>query len=806
MRNVEDIYALTPMQRLMLVHVLRDPTADVLGNRVAYEIRGPLEEASFRRAWEALVDRHAALRTLVLWEGLDEPVQVVRNQVELPFATLDLAGLPATERDNRIDEIWDGDLARPFDLGRPPLMRCTLVRAGPEHHVLLWNIHHLIVDRWSARVLMSDLAAIYGALLAGATPRMDPPVPFRDYVAWLRAQDPAEAERYWRQELEGFTEPTLLADGAGEELDAQTVVVAEDAVGSLLDRASAWRVSPASLLLAAIGLEVARRTARDDVVFGLTVSGRPPDLPGVDAAVGCFVNNVPLRARIPRDRSLREWVREVARGQFRRQRFDHVSPASLRDWASVPAGRPLFDLLVVLNLEPAEDGDWPVDVTPVRATLATAYPLNLAVTADARDLRMVLGHRAGWQDGGELLRGIAASLRTVVEADPAPSMGSLMPHPEPSRAGGPVEVRGSRVVSDEAGLRGAIQGIWKEVLGQAEIGLDDDFFALGGTSLDAVRLFARVESAAGRALPLSTLVETPTVRAMLAALGEPASPDGPVVTLTPGGPEPPLFAVPGIDGRAASLLPLAREMPRSRPFLAFQSRGLDGTDTPLESIEAIAEEYCRAVLAAGHERFHLLGACWGGAVAVEMARRLAAAGRPPASVAVLDPPVLLRQAGSRRPKPLLALVRARARQYGRLLVRGSWSERRRLAGRLATLAGGLVRSRGLPEDAQPDLVRRTVRLANVHAIERYDPPVIEARTRLFITGDRVLGDGADPRLEWLSLIRPRPEVHTVPGSDSGDAITANVIPFGAALSAWLKDVEEAEELGAGTGSGGVERG
>lgn len=808
MRNVDDIYALTPMQRLMLVHALSRPDAGVLGNRVRYAIRGELRADLFRRAWEALVERHAALRTAVLWQDLEQPVQVVRGRVELPFVEIDLSDLPPPEREERLEALWEQEGHHRFDPVRAPLMRCTLARTAEDRHSFLWNVHHLVVDRWSHRILFSDLAELYRALLEERPPRLPPAIGFRSYVAWIRSRDAGTAEAFWRRELAGLGVPTLLSPDAprrrrSAERRALRRRLSGEATAALEARAARWRTPPASLVLGAVALAIARRTGSDDVVFGLTVSGRPPELDGVEEAVGSFVNNVPMRTDVPRETSLSEWVRGIGRAQLERQPYEWVSPASIHDWADLPSWRPLFDLLLVLNLSGAEEPDWPFRMTPERATLAAEYPWTLGVAKAGGCLELALVHDAAAEGPEGVLEHLATALETVVHAPPETLLDDLVPG-RPGPPGGPHAPEGpgpplptvgaagpggTAAPAEGRDLTGILLDIWRETLGVEDLGLDDDFFALGGTSLQAARIFARMERATGRSLPLSTLVRATSVRGLLAALDTPPGPSGPRIAIRSGGPGRPLFVVPGIGGNVVGLLPLARALDTGRPFHAFRSRGLDGREEPLTSLEAIAEDFGSAMGELPEGGFHLLGACWGAAVAFEMASWLRSRGRPPTSLSLLDPAVLLGRADASRPTPLLDLLRSRARLYLDEFREADWAERGRMLGRKAQAAGRALRSGELPRETLTELHGKQVREANRAAIERYRPEPLEVRARVFITGDRELPTPEDPRLEWVSLLRPRPRVLHVPGRDSGEAITTHVGRFAAALRDWLDEAE-----------------
>src|SRR5579871_4914944 len=118
-KNIENIYALSPMQQGILFHALYDPRPGVYRVEVAWTLRGRLDVSAFQRAWQALCDRHAVLRTAFAWERLEKPLQIVRKRVALDVAYHDLSALAADEQGRRVAALQE-ELGRAFDLGRPP--------------------------------------------------------------------------------------------------------------------------------------------------------------------------------------------------------------------------------------------------------------------------------------------------------------------------------------------------------------------------------------------------------------------------------------------------------------------------------------------------------------------------------------------------------------------------------------------------------------------------------------------------------------------------------------------------------------
>jgi thioesterase domain-containing protein len=254
----------------------------------------------------------------------------------------------------------------------------------------------------------------------------------------------------------------------------------------------------------------------------------------------------------------------------------------------------------------------------------------------------------------------------------------------------------------------------------------------------------------------------------------------------------PLYAVPGIGGNVVGLAGLARQLGPDQPFRAFESPGLDGREDPLESIEDIADRYVGELLRQHDSAFHLLGICWGAAVAYEMTRQLSAQGKAPRSLTLMDPAVLLREATLKSSRPETTFLRQRLELYWDEFREGDWTDRGRMLASKAKRAAKVLTGVTL-EQSQTELNQVRVREANKDAITRYAPLPISAHARIFITAEREIGSREDPRYEWVKLIHPRPEVVSISGTDSGDAISpAKVGGFASALRASLDVASEVD--------------
>ncbi len=367
----------------MLFHALAEPGQGLYFNQLVCELRGKLDLGAFTRAWQGAVAAHPVLRTAFVWDDVDEPVQVVLREVDLPLRTEDWRDLPREAREARLTAFLAQDRKDGFDLSRAPLVRLTLLRTEDEAHRLVFSHSHLVLDGWSVPLVLRDVFAQYEGALAGRTPRLSSPRPFRDYIGWLAEHDLSVTETFWRRELAGFHEPTPTGAGQGEGPGRVTRVLhlPADTTTALNAFARRHGLTAHTLVQGAWAMVLGHLSGSEDVVFGTTVSGRPPDLAGVEDMVGLFINTQPVRVRLTPDEPWLAWLRRIQELQVEARQHEHAPLVKVQRWSDVPAGTPLFDTLVVFENYPLDaaltSASRALEVRDVRAVEADHFALTL---------------------------------------------------------------------------------------------------------------------------------------------------------------------------------------------------------------------------------------------------------------------------------------------------------------------------------------------------------------------------------------------------------------------------------------------
>ncbi|MFJ6613304.1 non-ribosomal peptide synthase/polyketide synthase [Streptomyces sp. NPDC091289] len=664
--GVEEVLPLTPLQDGIVVHSLTtDEDRDVYSVCVSLDLAGDVDAERLRAALGTVVSRHPVLRSAIAHEGVSRPVLVVRGRVTVPWRLHDLRG-----RADRLDAVLRAETAVRFGLAEAPLLRAALLRLDDGWRLLVTG-HHAVLDGWSVPVLLGEVLRAYAGDDLGAPPR-----PYRGHLAWLAAQDHEKSAAAWGEALAGVR-PTLVATAHGPAEAAVRLEGVLDAATTerLTDAARDLGVTVNSLVQAAWSVTLRELTGRDDVVFGVTVAGRPAEVPGVDEMIGLFVNTVALRARPGAARTLAELARSVQDDQADLLAHQYLPLVDVQRAAGVSS---LFDTVVAFQNYPVDraaldatgresglvvgDADvddvnhYPLTLTAVPGerltarlvcrphlfdpaaaqTLLDRFTGTLATFADApaslvgelvpdrgaavgehrRDLTELRGFRFDTAEVEAVLAAHADVLRAAVMVrEDAPGerrlVGYLVPRrgatvdvpalrgavaaelPDymvpsvlvtldtlPPAPGGGIDRRalpvpmitGAAPRVPRTPEQALLSELYAEVLGLGTVGIDEDFFALGGDSILGFRLLSRAR-ARGVSFGFRDLFELRTAAALAEACSafEPgAAPAG--ITLPVSTDEAArLVAEPGVE----SVLPLSPNQQGLLFHHAFDDSGAD---------------------------------------------------------------------------------------------------------------------------------------------------------------------------------------------------------------------------------------
>ncbi|NQD91136.1 amino acid adenylation domain-containing protein, partial [Pseudomonas sp. CrR25] len=428
---IEDVYPLSPLQQGMLFHSLLHEDSGVYLMQDRYRIGGAIDEMAFLESWRQVVALHPSLRASFQWKTQKQPVQVIHRDVKVPLDTLDLRGLAPDQQEARIRTLLADEQKVGFNLSKPPLIRFRLVRLADESYEFIRSFHHILMDAWCISLVTVDFLKVYEALCNKRTPELRSPRPFRDYIQWLQRQDASKAEQFWRGQLQGLNAPTPLTVDNGTTRDRYTdAVLVDDRLIHLSEQETqalaafcrGKRITPNTFFQGVWSLLLSRYSGQRDVLFGVTVAGRPAELTGVAEMIGLFINTLPLRVSVDPEASLGRWLSGLQGLNLDMRDYEHTPLTDIQGWSDFPRGETLFDSILVFENAPIDEqileGGFQFSLDGMDHSVHTHYGLTVVILPgerlgirvsydrerfDAATVQRLLGHLAS------LVRGMLAA-------------------------------------------------------------------------------------------------------------------------------------------------------------------------------------------------------------------------------------------------------------------------------------------------------------------------------------------------------------------------------------------------------------
>lgn len=659
--KIEAIYPLSAMQQSLLLHSIYEEE-DQGFLQVTCTLKGTLQVEYFKKAWELAALRHPVLRTSIHWENMEKPVQVVHPTVELDWQVEDWQGDSSLGLKN-LDLAKEDDRHEGIALTKAPVSRFRIFQKGPEVFTLLWSCHHILLDGWSTTIILKDVLAFYAGEIEGKAVELEVLPSYKHYLKWIQQQDQGAAAIFWKERLAEFHGPSLIAptaqQGTGVGLFFQTSIrtLPVDLSESMQTFGQQEHITQSTLIQGIWAILLSKLLQKKDVAFGNTVSGRSADIPNMDLLAGLFMNVLPVSAMIEEDQSIGDWMRTLQLSVVATHKYEHTSLTQILNWANWKHASTLFDTLLVYENFPWENMEaGGVQLLDFQGGLTTTYPLTLVIQPGTQVHLLFQYQRervspllVKW-----LADGLSQLLTQIVD-QPSLTLGDLLnalPNPtgvkqaEHQRAYLQVEQANfifSKKVDDsyvapQNPIELQLTKMWEELFGRHPIGVQENFFQIGGNSLLAVRLFARIEKSLGKNLPPVSLIQHPTIRE-LAALLQTGEEDqwSALVPIRASGESLPLFCVHAGGGHVFFYNALAHHMGVDQPVYAIQPVGLDGVASYHESIEEMATHYVAEIKRVQpNGPYALLGTCFSNSVCFEMAKQLKDSGEEIALLAIID--------------------------------------------------------------------------------------------------------------------------------------------------------------------------
>src|SRR5215813_10406743 len=422
-KGIQAIYPLSSLQQGILFHSVEAPNTGVYVQQAILTLRGQLDVSAFQNAWQQVVNRHPALRTVFVWEHEQRPLQVVIEGMTLPWQHLDWREYSGEQQRHRSVELLAADRKKGFDLSKGLLMRALLIRLADTCYDLIWSFHHLLLDGWSLMLVLDEMLRCYEALMRAVDPALPPVRPYRDYISWLQKQDLSSAQFFWQRLLKNFSGPTSFSgvpDNPSRTNPAFATMertLSEKLTSGLQSLARCYKLTLNSVVQGAWAMLLGFYTGSLQPVYGVTVSGRPPELSGVETMVGLLINTLPMLVELSPEDKVCDLFRQIQSVQAEMAQFEFSPLVEVQAWANVPRTQRLFDSIYVyegMNVPPSLQWNGSgINIEAFQAIEQTNYPLTIVV-GPGKELLLRATYDCRCHDSA-LIRRLLAHLQNVLE-------------------------------------------------------------------------------------------------------------------------------------------------------------------------------------------------------------------------------------------------------------------------------------------------------------------------------------------------------------------------------------------------------
>jgi amino acid adenylation domain-containing protein len=354
--NIQEVYPLTPMQQGIYFHHLMDNGAGEFFEQASTALKGQVNIDAMKEALDEMIARNPVLRTVFQHDKSGRPLQIVLKQRAAEFVYHDLSEKTESEKEDIIERFRVSDRTKGFDLEEGPLMRFALFRRNHSSYQFIRSHHHILIDGWCSALLSAEYSKLYEAAVTQIPHNLPLSQPYSNYVRWLDKMGKETALNFWNRYLEDVERSTDIVQGKSNgkhkpsihrlELDAATT--------SLLKiKASSINVTTSILCQVCWGSVLSYFTGEHDVVFGSVVSGRPPQVAGIENMIGLFINTIPFRVDLSRSNSFNEILMNAQRDSLSAEPYHYVSLAEIQS-GSVVKGKLINHAVIFENFPVAQ--------------------------------------------------------------------------------------------------------------------------------------------------------------------------------------------------------------------------------------------------------------------------------------------------------------------------------------------------------------------------------------------------------------------------------------------------------------------
>ena len=355
--NVENILALSQMQNSMLFQYLGNNICD--GKNIAqfcYKINMPLDISCFKNALQRVINQNEMLRTVFRWQHLEQPVQIILKKFDVPFEYIDISHINSSEIISYLEKFLHSERVTGFDL-REQTYRFKLLHRTNSEYFFIVSCYNIVWDGWSNAIMLKEIKIAYDELINNTCPSLISKGSYKEFIQWLQRQDYNSAHVFWKEYLRNFS-PISYFEKSSDNLSPKHLSYRFSLDDVLRKKISLFisnhNVTLATIFYTAWTIIMYQYNGCLDNVLGMTLSGRPDELPEIKDVMGLFINTLPLRTHLNPEEPILDVVKRIYNNIFKLEAYAYTPLSDVKTAAALPYEKSLFDTIVVVQNYPLD--------------------------------------------------------------------------------------------------------------------------------------------------------------------------------------------------------------------------------------------------------------------------------------------------------------------------------------------------------------------------------------------------------------------------------------------------------------------
>lgn len=641
---------LTDSQQNLVLHRLNNLESDLGKIRIDCEVTGPTDKFAIEKTWNSIVNSHPTLRSTLDWKTSDSPTITVHSHYRDNVKYKDLSTLPESDRELALETLTE-DVHQPsIELDQLPINQIVIAKLSNNSHKLTLFCHHIFLDGWSSALLLQQFAESLSNQTEDHLSKSENLSLFLEYQDSTFKTPQSPSVKFWRINLKNIVPchvfPNYQVRFSNEMRLRSTLRInlKQELSKSVSNAARRSNTTTTTLYTAAWCLTLRTLTNQSSICFGNTVSGRALPIQNIEKLIANLSQVVPFYIKTDLGDSIDNLLAKVADTINGTMDFSKFSSEKILQWIEYQEKLPPFDTAFSVAKYPEISSSSGISIENFKSGTTSTQKLVASIIVGKSDsntlsldyLNSYLGETEAMAVGDLyqtiLLKITGRQYKSVSDCiDESPSINfmhaSAAKKANVSTIEPPAKFHNAKATKKPSSDEESVIQAFRDILEIEECSPSDSFFNLGGTSLQAVQLFNKIEIQTGIRLPLSLLIKTQNPKGIAEHLKEGGRSNARIdrlVVIKESSGRHPIFFIHAAGLELLFYRELAETLETKSPIFGILPIGLDGVDTPPKDMGQIARDYIDVIRSRQpHGPYFIVGHCIGAVIAFEMASRLA---------------------------------------------------------------------------------------------------------------------------------------------------------------------------------------